>query len=186
MAHDEIGYHIVPSRFGEVRVVWRRDDHGPSVIEIVLPNRSMTTSHDVGGPVRHPALDPLCQAIDRFLRGEAVEFPMDLVDSSQCSPFQWSVLSAEMTIPRGRVASYSGLAEHIGYPKAARAVGTALARNPFPLVIPCHRTLRNDGSLGGFGGGLDMKRALLEMEGIGFDSRGRVKPEFFWDWGARP
>jgi methylated-DNA-[protein]-cysteine S-methyltransferase len=182
MAHHEIRYHNIPSKFGEVRVVWRQDDHGPSVIEIVLPNRSTTTPHNVGGPLRHPALDPLCQAIDRFLLGEPVGFPMDLLDSSQCSPFQWQVLSAEMTIPRGSVGSYSSLAEHIGCPKAARAVGTALARNPFPLVIPCHRTVRSDGSLGGFGGGLDMKQALLQMEGVGFDSRGRVKPEFFWDW----
>lgn len=186
MAQDEIRYDIIPSRFGEVTVVWRQDDHGPKVIEIVLPLRGAMTPHHARGPQRHPALDPLCQAIDRFLLGEPVEFPIELLDSSQCSPFQWQVLSAEMTIPRGSVGSYSGLAEHIGCPKAARAVGTALARNPFPLVIPCHRTVRSDGSLGGFGGGLDMKQALLEMEGVGFDSRGRVKPQFFWHWRVGP
>jgi methylated-DNA-[protein]-cysteine S-methyltransferase len=54
-----------------------------------------------------------------------------------------------------------------------------LARNPFPLIIPCHRAIRSDGSLGGFGGGLKMKRALLEMEGVGFDSRGHVEERHF-------
>jgi methylated-DNA-[protein]-cysteine S-methyltransferase len=88
---------------------------------------------------------------------------------------------AERTIPRGYVSSYSALAAHIGKPKAARAAGTALARNPFPIIIPCHRTVRTDGSLGGFGGGLPMKRALLEMEGVAFDGLGHVKKEFFWD-----
>jgi methylated-DNA-[protein]-cysteine S-methyltransferase len=88
---------------------------------------------------------------------------------------------AERTIPRGYVSSYSALAAHIGKPKAARAAGTALARNPFPIIIPCHRTVRTDGSLGGFGGGLPMKRALLEMEGVAFDGLGHVKKKFFWD-----
>jgi alkylated DNA nucleotide flippase Atl1 len=62
--------------------------------------------------------------------------------------------------------------------KGVRAVGTALARNPFPLVVPCHRAVRSDRTLGGFQGGLEMKRALLEMEGVEFDSKNRVQPDF--------
>jgi methylated-DNA-[protein]-cysteine S-methyltransferase len=62
----------------------------------------------------------------------------------------------------------------LGCPRAARAVGTALANNPFPIIIPCHRTIRADGTPGGFGGGIMMKRNLLEMEGVRFDPRGRV------------
>ena len=73
--------------------------------------------------------------------------------------------------------TYGGLAARMGVPGGARAVGNAMAGNPFPLVVPCHRVIRGDGSLGGFGGGLKMKRALLEMEGVRFDSRGRVLPE---------
>jgi methylated-DNA-[protein]-cysteine S-methyltransferase len=90
------------------------------------------------------------------------------------------VLQREFRIPRGRVMSYGGLAGRIGHPRAARAVGTALARNPFPLIIPCHRTIQADGTLGGFGGGLKMKRALLEMEGVAFDRAGRVQSSFFY------
>jgi methylated-DNA-[protein]-cysteine S-methyltransferase len=67
----------------------------------------------------------------------------------------------------------------LDHPRAARAVGTALARNPFPVIIPCHRAIRGDGTLGGFGGGLKMKRALLEMEGVRFDRYGKVMDDCF-------
>jgi methylated-DNA-[protein]-cysteine S-methyltransferase len=65
-------------------------------------------------------------------------------------------------------------------PGAARAVGTALARNPFPIIIPCHRTVRSNGDLGGFGGGLKMKRELLELEGVQFSTTGRVLTDRFY------
>jgi methylated-DNA-[protein]-cysteine S-methyltransferase len=186
MEQSEFGYYIIPSSFGEVSLVWRNSEHGPRVVEILLPLKKGRIPHAARPGLGLPALDELCQSIERYLDGEDVELPTDLLDFNPCSSFRRTVLSAERTIPRGRVASYSGLALHIGRPRAARAVGTALARNPFPIVIPCHRTVRTDGSLGGFGGGLDMKRALLEMEGVGFDQRSRVRPEFFWDFAARP
>ena len=88
------------------------------------------------------------------------------------------VLSEDGEIPRGRVMTYGGLAASLGVPGGARAVGNAMAGNPFPLVIPCHRVVRSDGSLGGFGGGLSMKRALLAMEGVRFDPKGRVFSEY--------
>ena len=78
-----------------------------------------------------------------------------------------------MGIPKGKVSTYGRLAEKSGASKGARAVGNALATNPYPLIIPCHRVIRSDGSLGGFGGGLKMKKELLLMEGITFDAKGR-------------
>jgi methylated-DNA-[protein]-cysteine S-methyltransferase len=84
------------------------------------------------------------------------------------------VLLAEYRIPRGRVSTYGAVAKHIGVPRGARAVGNALARNPFPIVIPCHRAIRADGSLGGYRGGLVMKRALLELEGVRVTAEGQV------------
>ncbi len=68
-------------------------------------------------------------------------------------------------IKPGHVASYSELAEAAGAPRAARAVGNACARNPFPILVPCHRVVKSDGSIGGFGGDASMKRYLLELEG---------------------
>jgi methylated-DNA-[protein]-cysteine S-methyltransferase len=70
--------------------------------------------------------------------------------------------------------TYGRLADLLGHSGAARTVGTALARNPFPLVIPCHRVVRSDGELGDFGGGTGMKQALLEMEGVEFAADGKV------------
>jgi len=70
--------------------------------------------------------------------------------------------------------NYNLIAQHLGKTNGARAVGNALAANPFPLIVPCHRAIRSDGNLGGFQGGLNMKAALLEKEGILLDGRGRV------------
>ncbi len=73
--------------------------------------------------------------------------------------------------------TYGGLAARLGVPGAGRAVGNVMARNPFPLIIPCHRVVGSDRGLHGFGGGLAMKKTLLTMEGVAFDGRGRVLPE---------
>ena len=68
-------------------------------------------------------------------------------------------------IPRGQTRTYGELARMAGSPGAARAVGQAMARNPWPIIVPCHRVLGSDGALTGFGGGVDMKRRMLQMEG---------------------
>jgi len=78
------------------------------------------------------------------------------------------------------VSTYGRIARKLGLPRAARAVGNALARNPFPLIIPCHRAVRFDGSLGGYAGGVRMKKMLLELEGVEFDRHGRVITKKFW------
>lgn len=85
---------------------------------------------------------------------------------SGLTPFQQAVLSACAKIPQGQTRTYSQLAQAIGRPRAARAVGNALAKNPFAPVIPCHRVVRSDGKLGGYSaaGGKKRKRLLLKME----------------------
>jgi methylated-DNA-[protein]-cysteine S-methyltransferase len=98
----------------------------------------------------------------------------------QCSEFQRRVLLAEYGIRRGWVSTYGRIARHLGMPQGARAVGSALAHNPFPIIIPCHRAIAADGSLGGYQGGPEMKRSLLEMEGIAFGANGRVQVERFY------
>jgi methylated-DNA-[protein]-cysteine S-methyltransferase len=89
-------------------------------------------------------------------------------------PYYRKLLHALAEIPRGKVRTYGEVASRTGAPGGARAAGQGCAKNPFPLVFPCHRVIRSDGSLGGFGGGLELKRALLEMEGVRFDRSGRV------------
>ena len=75
--------------------------------------------------------------------------------------FQWKVLSAAAEIPLGETRSYQWIAEKIGSPEAVRAVGQALRRNPYPVIIPCHRVIHTDGSLGGYAGRFDKRKAQL-------------------------
>lgn len=177
----------IPSRFGEVGLVWEavRNGADPVVSRILLPVEGVDTGEMIraaypGSVERAPAAAGfLGRRIRRFLEGAAVDFSPDELNLQALGAFQQRVLRLQSQIPRGRVGTYGALAVMLGCPRAARAVGTALARNPFPLVIPCHRTIRTGGALGGFGGGLKMKRALLEMEGVGFDRRGRVREDYF-------
>ena len=112
----------------------------------------------------------LPQRIAWYLGGERVTFN-DKLDWAGASAFRRDVWQATRAIPYGETRSYGWVAELIGKPKASRAVGQALAANPMPIVVPCHRVIGSDGSLTGFTGGLEMKRRLLEIEG----ALGRVK-----------
>ena len=112
--------------------------------------------------------------ICRFLEGEPINFSLAITDLGLCGEFQQLVLRAEHAIPRGRVSTYKLIAAYLGVPGGARAVGNALANNPFPLIVPCHRVIRSDYGLGGYQGGLYMKRSLLSKEGLIFDYSGRV------------
>ena len=83
-------------------------------------------------------------------------------------------------VPRGKVISYGQLAERISAPRAARAVGTALARNPFPIILPCHRVVKSTGHLGNFGGGVELKKTYLKMEGIQLNEKDKISLDYFW------
>ena len=116
----------------------------------------------------------LGEKIKQFLKGEIVEFDLDWLDFSTCFETQKKVLLADYEIPRGWISTYKRIAEKIGITNGARVVGNALAKNPYPIVIPCHRAIKTNGELGGYQGGVDMKRTLLEMEGIEFSDKGKV------------
>ena len=105
--------------------------------------------------------------LESFLAGSRRTFSLPLETSG--TPFQRSVWHAMARIPWGETWSYGQLADAIGRPASARPVGQAVARNPLPLIWPCHRVVASDG-LGGYGGGLDLKVALLAREGVEFRS----------------
>lgn len=105
----------------------------------------------------------LSYRLQRYFDGEKVNFP-DKLDLSDATPFQRTVWSLARAIPYGETRSYAWVARQIGSPDASRAVGGALARNRFPVVVPCHRVVASDGGLGGFSGGLLLKKRLLELE----------------------
>ncbi len=101
-------------------------------------------------------------AIIEHLRGRQPQLALPL--NIQATAFQWRVWQELLKIPYGKTRSYSEVARAIGRPKAVRAVARACATNPVPIVIPCHRVIRRDGSLGGYGGGIERKLKLLEQE----------------------
>ena len=105
------------------------------------------------------------EQLAEFFHGRRAFFSVP-VDLRSIPRFQLKVLRETSRIPFGEARSYSWLARRIGHPRAARAVGTALGRNPVPFIVPCHRILREDGSLGGYGLGIAMKRRLLALERI--------------------
>ena len=101
-----------------------------------------------------------------YFSGKKTSFEGYKMDWSSLTPFQTEVFRAAMKIPYGTVLTYGNLAKTIGKPNSSRAVGNALSKNPFPLLVPCHRIVRGDGKIGGFsaGGGKGLKEKLLRME----------------------
>lgn len=115
-------------------------------------------------PSQAPAqLARLIERLETYFSGAEVSFP-DKLDLSNATSFQTKVWEATRLIPYGETRSYRWVAEQIGQPAAVRAVGQALGRNPLPVIIPCHRVIAGDGKLGGYSGGLEMKRTLLRLE----------------------
>lgn len=108
----------------------------------------------------------LIDELDRYFAGNLTTFTVPL-DPASGTPFQREVWKALTEIPYGKTSSYSGVARAVGRPKASRAVGSANGRNDIPILIPCHRVIRADGTLGGYGSGLKIKKALLDLEGVG-------------------
>jgi methylated-DNA-[protein]-cysteine S-methyltransferase len=122
--------------------------------ETVRSNQADKCADEVFTPVR--------EQLEAYFAGERTDF--DVALAPEGTPFQKRVWQALRDVPYGETISYSELARRVGKPGAARAVGAALGRNPIPIIVPCHRVIGADGSLTGFGGGLERKRKLLELE----------------------
>ena len=134
-----------------------------------LPQRSAKEAHQLLGVSASqakwsPHLSAgLVERLKLYFGGHKVVLS-DELDFPEATDFQREVWEKTRLIPYGEIRSYLWVAEQIKRPGAARAVGQALGRNPLPIVVPCHRVVASDGSLGGFGGGVEMKRHLLWLE----------------------
>jgi methylated-DNA-[protein]-cysteine S-methyltransferase len=153
----------------------------PKIQRVFLPNEKRTQVKNfiragfVGSnQMSCGSILELGERIQSFLNGEPVKFELDTIALEMCSTFQRRVLLAEYGIPRGWVSTYGRISKRLGIAKGAHAVGRVLSRNPFPIIIPCHRAIRSDGQLGGFQGGLRMKKVLLEHEGVSVSNEGKV------------
>jgi methylated-DNA-[protein]-cysteine S-methyltransferase len=135
-----------------------------TLVEILLPNRrpSVSSSEPVSPAATRGTRDARAQLREYFL-GKRRAFELSL--APQGSAFEQQVWIKLLAVPYGATISYGAIAADLGLINGARAVGRANGANPIPIVIPCHRVIGSDGELTGYGGGLPLKRALLELEG---------------------
>ena len=122
--------------------------------------------HIAGQAVERKMPFPVVEQLQEYFAGRRREFDLPLDLENQGTPFQLRCWQALLRIPYGQVVSYAHQAQAVGSPKGFRAVGQANHHNPISIVVPCHRVIAADRKLGGYGGGLDVKRTLLELEGV--------------------
>lgn len=169
-------YIEINTGIGEVLVVW--DEDIDILKQIILPdsetgkvNKNDISHHGVIYE-DHPKsnIRSFTSKIKNAILGKEVDFIFDYLDLSELTAFQKAVLLKQRIIPHGMVTSYKQLATLIGHPRSARPVANVLSRNPFPIVIPCHRTVRSDWHIGGYCGANNnpIKEYILKNEGITF------------------
>jgi methylated-DNA-[protein]-cysteine S-methyltransferase len=170
----DVAYTSTDSPFGPLLLAKTRR----GLVRVGLPNQDTDellvdlTERVSPRVLEAPAeLDETRRELDLYFEGKLDHFGLPL-DWQLSSGFRQRVLRAINRIPYGQTRSYTEMARKAGNERAVRAAGTACGSNPIPLVVPCHRVLRSGGALGGYGGGLPMKRALLELEGVLDESPG--------------
>lgn len=159
-------------------IIWSKNNDF-NIEEIILSNPKMNAEEIANAKYpnakiikskKEPKkLKNFLKELNKFFNEEKYEFSMEYLNLDKLTDFQREVLTAEFNTVKGTVNTYGKLAKEINKPKAYRAVGTALSKNPFPIIVPCHRTIKSDKTIGGFGGvveGLESKKILLELEGI--------------------
>ena len=170
--------HIIPeSPIGEITIIWK-DEPKFIIEEIFISSPSEKSSakafekYEQNGILEDKEsseLDKFLEELDNYLNEKDYAFSLKYLNLDKLTPFQRKVLIEEFKTKKGTVNSYKHLAKRIGNPKAYRAVGSALSKNPYPIVIPCHRTVKSDRTLGGYAGlkeGIETKKTLLEIEGL--------------------
>jgi methylated-DNA-[protein]-cysteine S-methyltransferase len=158
MSNDTLYFDVMDSPIGRLRLI--ADEQG--LRRICFERDRHPRPEDTQGTHAPSRLAEVRQQLEQYFRGERREFDLPLRPLG--TDFQLGVWQALRSIPFGHTISYAQLANQIGNPKAVRAVGGANGRNPLPIVVPCHRVIGADGSLTGFGGGVEIKQALLQLE----------------------
>lgn len=162
----DIGFDVVESPIGQLLVA--ASDHGIASIWFdPKPDEDLERLAQIAGPrvLRSPhTVDAARRELDEYFEGKRRHFDVAL-DLRALPPFTIAVLDQLARVPYGRTTTYGALAERVGRPRAARAVGTVMNRNRIPIVLPCHRVVGATGDLTGYAGGLERKLALLELEG---------------------
>ena len=158
----DVRYDIVDSPVGELLVA--ATERGLCRISYSPAGDDELLAATFGARVVRTRLEDVERELGEYFEGRRRDFDLDI--DLRVAPFYADVLRELAQVPYGRTTTYGTLAAKVGRPRAARAVGTVMNRNPIPIVLPCHRVIGANGSLVGYGGGLDVKRRLLELEGV--------------------
>lgn len=151
--HSPIGELILVEEKGEL-------------LEVNFINGRKTAQRPAGAMEDRAPFQEAIRQLEEYFAGRRQHFDLPL--APQGTPFQKKVWNALLTVGYGRTASYGDIARSIGNPKSVRAVGLANGRNPIPVIIPCHRVIGSNGALTGYGGGLGIKKQLLDLEGAAY------------------
>ena len=157
----DVRYDVVGSPVGDLFVA--ATPRGLCRISYTVAGQDEVVASRFGARVLRAPLDDVRRELDEYFDGRRRRF--DLALDLRVAPFHEAVLNELARVPYGQVDTYGHLAKLVGRPRAARAVGVVMNRNPIPIVLPCHRIIGANGSLTGYGGGLDNQRRLLELEG---------------------
>jgi methylated-DNA-[protein]-cysteine S-methyltransferase len=157
----DVRYDVVESPVGDLFLA--STPRGLCRISYRIEGHDEELARTFGVRVLRMPLDDVRRELDEYFEGRRHDFELAL--DVRVAPFHEAVLHELARVPYGRTETYGALAAKVGRPRAARAVGTVMNRNPIPIVLPCHRIVGANGSLTGYAGGLHVKRALLELEG---------------------
>ncbi len=151
-------YYLAP--IGELLLV---EEKG-KLEQLMFPNHHQNKQINPEWKKDKSPFSKIIRQLDDYFSGKSTSFSLEMSPSG--TDFQKRVWKELSKIPFGETIHYGLLAERIGNPNASRAVGMANGKNPIPVIVPCHRVIGKDGSLTGFGGGLDIKKQLLQLEGV--------------------
>jgi len=182
---DERWWQFKSWKYGELLLIWQDAAGDAGLWQLFLPGcrpKDLPAEYRLHQHTCSDKLRKKVMLVNDSLDREDILKPPALEKDIFCgwqrfTPFETNVLAHLAQVPAGRVISYGELADWAGYPRAARAVGRLMAKNPFPLFYPCHRVIQASGRLGNFGGGKDLKRRLLENEGVAFSSPEKISPK---------
>ncbi len=164
-------YRVFETAFGLAAIAFK--DKPFALIEVKLPCDRPDTlwhpfeDHGYRPDTVHSLATAIADTLVGYFDGRTIDTPWNLMDLSRFTPSQQAIYRQVAAIPYGHTASYGQVAAMAGFPRAARFVGTTMAKNAYPVLIPCHRVIKSDGSIGGFGGGshaIDLKRRMLALE----------------------
>ena len=158
VAHRNVHHRTVPSPIGELTLA----GIGSTLTHLLMSEQAHSPDRRGWEPADADAFADVATQLEAYFAGALTEFDVDM--RLEGSGFQCRVWAALTTIPYGQTRSYGEIADQIGAPTAARAVGAANGRNPISIIVPCHRVIGSAGRLTGYGGGIDRKRILLELE----------------------